>query len=215
MLEVLSEPRLTWQSAPTAQFDSSSSLKVNANIKDEAGNGIVQLPGGGGVVMAAPAFRVGGVGLSTQFPRNVSRHEIPVMVKSDAPSGTAVAELAGALSGTVRLAAQRLASIADVQKADNPSVATPDGGKLTVRDCKVGDDGTVTLKVEVERAGGGPAIGNAVVRQIQAGGGALPANVARAINPMFADGDSFKLFDKQDGATQSRSTKHRPATMAA
>jgi hypothetical protein len=202
MLEVLSEPRLTWQSPPTVQFDPQSSLKVSANVKDEAGNGIVQLPGGGGIVVAAPAIRVGGAGLTPNLPRTVSRHEIPVSVKSDAPSGTAVAELAGTLSGTVRLAAQRLASIADVTKADNLSTPTPDGGKMTVRDCKVADDGVVTLKVEVERAGGGGgglAFG-AVARQIQVGGGgALPPNVARAINPMFGDGDSFKLFDQQDG----------------
>lgn len=203
--EVMAEPKFAWQSVPTVQFGENSTLKVSANSRDDnAAGGIVQLPGGGAVgpivVNALPAgnFRLGG-GLTSSLPRNVSRHEIAVSLKSDSPSGTLVPELTGSVAGTVRLAPQELAAITDVQKAENAEAKTKDGTKVTVKDCKVADGGEVTMKVDIERLGpGGGIAGNAVMGRIQvAGGGALPANVARAINPMMADGDSFKLFDAE------------------
>jgi hypothetical protein len=200
-LEVLSEPRLVWQTAPSAQLESNSVLKFSSGPREEAAApGIAQIPGGGGIVLNAAAagnFRVAGITPPT-LPRNITRHDISFYVKSDSPAGTIAPEFQGALSGAVRLAPQVLTSIADVQKAEAASAQSKDGVKLAVRDCKVADDGAVALKAEVERPGGGiPGIGNAVIRQMPVGGGALPANIARAINPMFADGDSFRLFDSE------------------
>src|SRR5207253_1772073 len=84
-----------------------------------------------------------------------------------------------------------MAAVADVLKADAVVATAADGTKLTVRDCQVADDGSAVLKVEVERpaAGGGLGIGNVVVgRQFQVGG-ALPGNIARALNA-FNRGDA-------------------------
>jgi hypothetical protein len=204
-IEVLSEPRLNWQAPPTVQFDSVTGVTVSTSTKDDAApKGIAGLPGaGGGIVFAgAPAFRMGGVE-GPGMPRAATRHEIPVYLKADAASGTALPEIKGALAGGVKLAPEALVAIADVQKADSASAKTKDGAKLTVRDCKTADDGAVTLKVELERpaAGGGGLANGALVQRVQIGGagGALPANVARAIGAMHGDGESFRLSDQKGG----------------
>jgi hypothetical protein len=203
-IEVLSEPRLNWQAAPTVQFDPVTGLTVTTSSKDDsAPKGVAGLPGaGGGIVFAgAPAFRVGGVE-GPGMPRAATRHEIPIYLKADAAGATAFPELKGALTGGVKLAPEALVAIADVQKADSASAKAKDGAKLTVRDCKIADDGTVTLKVELERPAAGGGLGNAgFVQRVQIGGagGALPANVARAIGAMHGDGESFRLLDKRGG----------------
>jgi hypothetical protein len=123
-----------------------------------------------------------------------------VYVKADGTAGQTIPELTGGISGTVRLGPQELASIADVTKAEAASAKSKDDVKITVRDCKVADNGGVSLKVEVERSGAGGGLGNAVVRrQVQIGGGGalMPGGVAQMVNAMQADGDSFRLFDAQ------------------
>ena len=178
MVEVLSEPRLEWQTPPTVQFDSTTGLSVTTNRKDEGAlPAIAGLPGAGGIMIGAgPAnFRVFGAE-TPALPRSITRHEIPVYLKVEGSGASAIPELKGALTGAVRMAAQELISIGDVQKADAATAKAKDGTKLTVRDCSMADDGTVSLKIEVERPGAGGGIGgvfgNAVVKKnIQIGGG--------------------------------------------
>jgi hypothetical protein len=202
MVEILSEPRLEWRSPPTIQFDSMTGVTISTNRKDDGGvPRLAALPGGGGIMIGAgPAnLRVFGTEMPN-IPRSIARHEIPVFLKVEA-GGPTIPELRGALTGTVRMAAQQLLSIADVQKADAPPAKSKDGIKMTVRDCTVADDGSVSLKVEVERPGAGNGIGgvfgNAIVKKNIQAAGPMPANVAQLFNSKGMDGESFKLFDTQ------------------
>jgi hypothetical protein len=212
MVEVLCEPRVEWQTAPTVQFDSTTGLSISTNRKDDnALPAFAGMPAAGGFVIGGGPANLRVFGAETpNLPRAISRHEIPVYLKVAGPGASAIPELKGALTGAVRMAAQELVSIGDVQKADAATAKAKDGAKLTVRDCSVADDGAVSLKIEVERPGAGGGIGgvfgNAVVKKnIQiGGGGALPPNVAQMINSMNMDGESFKLFD----------AKNRPYTIS-
>jgi hypothetical protein len=210
---------MSWQGAPGFTFEPAKGLTASSTPQDGGNRAVAGLPplpappaviGGPRVVMNGPGgMRVVGAD-GVPMLRSVTRHELPIYLKGDAAVGRAVPELKGALAGTVNLAAQVLATIADV-KAD-AVVAAADGAKLTVRDCTVADDGAVTLKVEVERVAPGGGFANVVGRQIQIGGPA-PGNIAQVLNALNGEGgDTLRLFDAQDrpyAVTVSESATNR------
>jgi hypothetical protein len=193
-LEVLSEPRVTWQEPPGFQFDPATGL----TLTPAAANRAATAPAVNFAVAGGGAVRRVGTELTAAL-RTVTRHELPVNIKSDGPAGQKVPELKGILAGKAQLAAETIAAVADVTKADAATAAGKDGAKLTVRDCQVNANGAVTLKVEVERpAAGGPVAGNVVAQQRIQIGGAVPANIAQVMNNLGGTDEKMRLFDTQD-----------------
>ena len=137
------------------------------------------------------------VGLGGPAVRGVTRHEVSVYMAADA--GTAVAELRGALGGTVQALSGTVASVADVTKK-NASAATRDGAKVTIRNCDRADNGTVTLTVVVERPAGGGAGGAGGGNSTNRGagrwsGGMMPALVGRLLAGADGPIESLRLAD--------------------
>src|SRR5207249_4528560 len=97
-----------------------------------------------------------------------------------AAAGPTIPELTGTLSGRVQLAAQVTATVADVTQPGAPAVVAADGTKLTVRDYRRDADGSVALKVEVERPQftTGSAVGRSILTRA-ATSGQLPVMPGR------------------------------------
>jgi hypothetical protein len=198
-LEILTEPRMRWVNAPSFRFDGKPGLRVDATPQ---GGNVEAMGPGARRIMTSSTHVFGGPG---NVARGVTRHELPVYVKADGASP--IGELKGSLAGSVQATTGSVATIADVTK-DKTSAVTRDGVKIAVKDYSRADDGTVTLTLELERPGGGPAgmaaggvmiAGNAAVGRVirNGGGGAIPANVKQMISGPDGPVESIKLTDEK------------------
>jgi hypothetical protein len=197
-LEVLSEPRVRWQSVPSFEFEPADGLTA-------AG-----IPQGGEDAatarrraLALPPRLLSSAllaGRDSPLPQRVMRHELPVYVTAQASAGPAAPELKGRLVGTVQLSGQRIATVADVTKADAAAAVAEDGTKLTVRDCRRHEDGSAALKVEVERPqpADRPGVVRTVLANAIAGGRAPPGGAAVMLNYLLEDsGAALRLSDEK------------------
>jgi hypothetical protein len=202
MLEVFSEPRVTWQAAPAITFDKADGLTVTCAS-------ITSVSNYRGVMFGASP--IGGDGRSP--PRGVTQYQLSVTVKSDAqPGRTTVSELRGSLATTVQLGTQLTATVDDVDKP-NAKGSDPHGTKVTIGNCQVNADGSATIQTDVER----PTSGSSGGGSFRTGGGGIPlASAAPMLTSLGRENEAIRLVDAQDrpysvtvkvtGATQQGQT---------
>jgi hypothetical protein len=183
-LEVLTEPRLAWVGRPSIRFNPMPGLRADTTPAAGAANG-ADVP----VRVITSSVRV------TPEGRGPTRHELPVYVTATAVGGPV--GLTGALGGTVQAPVGDLVAVADVT-AEKATAAAKDGTRMTVRDYHRADDGTVTLKVEVERPNG-PGLSTTSVssRTVRRPGvnGIIPATAVRAMTGVSGTSEAFRLTD--------------------
>lgn len=202
-LEILSEPRVRWQSKPSFQFETPSGLK----IETAAAHGH-DAPAAGMAAIALPAMPVAGRMIvarangiraaiePTIVSRGISRLELPVFVKATPGAHSSFPEVKGSLAGTVMAPPAALVAIADVTK-DKPTATAKDGTKISVHDFERADDGTVTMKVDVEKAGAGlPGGGAVVINRVARINVAGARNAAKLVGVNDGSDEGLKLFDE-------------------
>jgi hypothetical protein len=180
-LEIVTEPRLTWVGRPSVRFNLASGLRVDTTPATAA-------------EANAPVRTVTSTVRFASDGRGPIRHELPVYGTTTAAGGPV--DLTGVLGGTVQAPAGDLVAVADVT-AEKATAATKDGMRMAVRDYHRADDGTVTLKVEVERPNG-PGVSSTTVSSRtarRAVNGLIPASAVRAMTGVSGAVEAFRLTD--------------------
>lgn len=206
-LEVLSEPRVRWQSKPSFQFETPSGLKIETTAAHghdapPAGMAAIALPAmpAAGRMIFGRANGIRAAIESTAVSRGINRFELPVLVKVTPGANSSFPEVKVSLAGTVMAPPAALVTIADVTK-DKPTATAKDGTKVTVRDFERADDGTVTMKVDVEKAGAGlPGGGAVVINRVARINVAGARNAAKIIGANDGSDENLKLFDENGKA---------------
>lgn len=181
-LEVLTEPRITWVARPSLRFNPVPGLRADTT---PSANGEAHAP-------HAPVRTISSVRTAVEG-RGPVRHELPVYVTTTAAGGPV--ELTGVLGGTVQAPAGDIVAVADVA-AEKATTAAKDGTRMTIRDSQRADDGTVTLKVEVERPNG-PGMSTTVASsrtRRPTVNGLIPATAVRAMTGVIGV-EAFRLTD--------------------
>lgn len=202
MLEVFSEPRVNWQATPAITFEKATGLTVTcASI-----NSVSSYRG--------TMFGASPIGSDGRLPpRGVTQYQIPATLRADAqPGRVTVPELRGTLATSVQLGTQLTITVDDIDKP-NAKAADPHGTKITIGNCQVNADGSVTIQTDVERPTGGSSGGGS----FRTGGAGIPlASAWPMLTSLGRENEALRLVDAQDrpysvnlkvtGATQQAQT---------
>jgi hypothetical protein len=190
-LEITPEPKLQWQQTLAVRVtkaldDQGQELKESAAAENA---GVERLGGPGGIIGGAvvrPNIRIAWDGL---------HHYAPVHLKKGEKTAKSLKELSGTVTAQLLTAPQAVITADNVLKSSGKTFKGTDEGSLKIVDVSKGENGTVTVRFELEQptnvlpANGGFGMpGGIQFQPVPAAPRAVPQGALKAVPQVQANG---------------------------